>query len=480
MKKAIKSFILLLTASALGGFIGVKYFSANESPSNVTSDANTNRNIQYVNYGSAMGAPSDFTEAAEHSIPAVVHVKTVIDAANRGSFFWDPFRDYFFGNPRGEEQRSAGSGVIISDDGYIVTNNHVINNASQVEVTLDDKRTFKAKVIGSDPSTDVALLKIDEKNLPFLNFSNSDDVKIGQWALAVGNPFNLTSTVTAGIISAKGRNISIINDRNNFPIESFIQTDAAVNPGNSGGALVDLNGGIIGINTAIASNTGTYTGYSFAIPANIVKKVTEDLLEYGTVQRGFLGVSISDIDQQIADEMKLKTMNGVFVRGTTIGGAAEAAGIKEGDIITKINNINVTSVPQLQEQVGKYRPGDNVAVTYIRNGKENTTSIVLKNSQGTTRLVKNEIDALLGAELSALSTTELQRLGIHNGVKVSKLSAGKLRSAGIKEGFIITRIDGQEVSSTDEINQLLQNKRGGILVEGLYQNGIRAYYAFGI
>ncbi len=479
MKKIIGYFIMLLLAAAAGAYLNQSVFNhSDESDSKVVVDS-TRPQFRMVTYGGAMGAPSDFTLAAEKSVPAVVHVKTVAAPISSGSFFWDPFRDYFFGNPRNQQPRAAGSGVIISDDGYIVTNHHVIHNASQVEVTLDDKRTFNARIIGSDPSTDIALLKIEARNLPFLTFANSDEVRIGQWALAVGNPFNLTSTVTAGIVSAKSRSISILDDRA-FPIESFIQTDAAINPGNSGGALVDLNGNLIGINTAIASSTGAYTGYSFAVPSNIVKKVTQDLLEFGTVQRGFLGVTISDINQQVADEKKLKTLKGVYVRSTTIGGAAEEAGLKEGDIITHINGVSVASVPQLQEQVSRYRPGDELEVTYLRDNKPSTVKVVLKNKQGTTRLVKNEINILLGAEFGEVSEKEAARLGINGGVKVVRLGPGKLRSAGIKEGFIITKIDGIEVNSAEEISQILQNKRGGILVEGIYQNGVRAYYAFGI
>jgi Do/DeqQ family serine protease len=479
MKRIIGQLIMLLLAAAAGAYISQNVFNRAEEPKGEVTVDSTHPQFRMVTYGNAMGAPSDFTLAAEKSVAAVVHVKTVSAPISSGSLFWDPFRDYFFGNPRNQQPRAAGSGVIISDDGYIVTNHHVIHNASQIEVTLDDKRAFTARIIGSDPSTDIALLKIDARSLPFLNFANSDEVRIGQWVLAVGNPFNLTSTVTAGIVSAKSRSISILDDRA-FPIESFIQTDAAINPGNSGGALVDLNGNLIGINTAIASSTGAYAGYSFAVPSNIVKKVTQDLLEFGTVQRGFLGVTISDINQQVADEKKLKTLKGVYIRSTTIGGAAEEAGLKEGDIITHINGVNVASVPQLQEQVSRYRPGDELEVTYLRDNKPYTVKVVLKNKQGTTRLVKSEINTLLGAEFAEVSEKEAARLGINGGVKVARLGPGKLRSAGIKEGFIITKIDGIEVSSAEEISQILQNKRGGILVEGVYQNGVRAYYAFGI
>ncbi len=378
-----------------------------------------------------------------------------------------------------QPQQSTGSGVIISDDGYIVTNNHVVDGADKVDVTLDDKRAYTAKVIGTDPSTDLALLKIDAKSLPYAAYGNSDQVRVGEWALAVGNPFNLNSTVTAGIISAKGRNIHILPDQK-FPIESFIQTDAAVNPGNSGGALVNTNGELIGINAAIASNTGSYSGYSFAIPVNIVKKVVDDILEFGTVQRGFIGVSIRDIDGDFLKEKGLPTLDGVYVNGITKDGAAATSGLKEGDVITKINGVAVKSSPELQEQVGRYRPGDDIKVTVMRDEQEKTFNVTLRNKEGNTKVIRNEAVDFLGARLEPIEDGELSKLQIESGIRVKELGSGKLKSAGIKEGFIITTIDNKPVTSTDDLTSYLGQKKGGVLIEGYYPNGMKAYYGFGM
>lgn len=483
MNHSIRKILGTLMVASIGGFAGVAvYKTTDKSEADNSKSISAKQKSTFVSYKSDM-APNavNFTDAAEKTVPAVVYVKTTYAMQNTHSYFFDPFRDFYFGNPQNRPApQSTGSGVIISDDGYIVTNNHVVNDAAKVEVSLDDKRTFTAKVVGSDPSTDLALLKIDEKNLPFIPYGSSDNVKVGEWVLAVGNPFNLTSTVTAGIVSAKGRNIHIL-DNQNFPLESFIQTDAAVNPGNSGGALVNTNGDLIGINSAIASNTGAYAGYSFAIPVNIVKKVMDDLLEYGNVQRGFIGISIRDIDQKLADDKNLKTLRGVYVQALTEGGAAETAGIREGDVITKVGGINVSTTTELQEQVGRFRPGDKIEVALLRNDGEKNVNVVLRNNQGSTRLVKNDetINAL-GAEFSTPSVDELDQLRITKGVKISKLNAGKLRSAGIKEGFIITKIDNQKVNSPEELSKFLQNKKDGVLIEGVYPNGLRAYYGLGL
>jgi Do/DeqQ family serine protease len=380
---------------------------------------------------------------------------------------------------------STGSGVIISDNGFICTNNHVINNAEKVEVTLNNNKTYTAEIIGKDPNTDLALLKIEETGLPYITYGNSDEVKVGQWALAVGNPFNLTSTVTAGIISAKGRNINALEanaGRGNYPIESFIQTDAAVNPGNSGGALVNTAGELIGINSAIASNTGSYAGYSFAVPVNIVKKVMADLSEFGTVQRAFIGVSIREIDNKLAEEKNLTLYQGVYVAGLTEGGAADNAGIKEGDIITKIGDTKVNSSPELQEQVSKYRPGDKVNVTVVREGKEKVLALMFKNKNNNTDLMKKEkmsVVKALGAVFEPISDEEMQRLRIANGLKVKQLGQGKLANSGIKEGFIITSIDKKAVNDVEDLG-FLETKKGGVLIEGVYPNGFRAYYGFGL
>jgi serine protease Do len=436
----------------------------------------------------------DFRTAAEMSIHTVVHVKTVFESQNTNQMPFsdprDPFHDFFNGGGyqggQPQLQQASGSGVIISPDGYIVTNNHVIDHAQKIEVTLNDKRTYEAKVIGKDPSYDLAVLKIEGKSLPYVSYGNSDDVRVGEWVLAVGNPFNLTSTVTAGIVSAKGRNINIID---NDPragvnaVESFIQTDAAVNPGNSGGALVNTRGELVGINTAIASQTGSYTGYAFAVPSNLVHKVVSDLMEFGTVQRAYLGVMIRDIDSRLAKEKNVSETEGVYVNGVNEGGSAGQAGVKEGDVITKVGTISVNSVPELQEQISRYRPGDKVALTVKRDGKESSLAVVLKNKDNNTHLVEKEtveVTRALGATFETVSGEEKSKLGIENGLKVTKLESGKLRNAGIKEGFIITTIDHKQIDSKEELKSVLENKKGGILIEGIYTNGMRAYYAFGI
>lgn len=432
--------------------------------------------------GSTMVA-ADFTEAAERTVNAVVHVTTETQVQRR-----DPFAEFFWGYRESPPQqvKGAGSGVIISDDGYIVTNNHVIDGADRIQVHLNDKRQYDALVIGRDPSTDIALLKVDAKELPTLSFGNSDEVKVGEWVLAVGNPMNLTSTVTAGIVSAKARNINILQydaSKDIFPIESFIQTDAAVNPGNSGGALVDATGALIGINSAIASTTGAYTGYSFAVPANIVRKVTGDLMEFGSVQRAYLGVSISDLDQQLAKEAGLDRLNGVYVKSTTEGGAAQAAGIRSGDVIVKVGNMAVNNVPQLQEQVGRFRPGDAVAVTVMRNGQPKVMDMTLRGKEGNTEVsAKKATPAgnLLGAQLTAASVEELKALRLESGVKVTNINGGKLRSSGIREGFIITKIDQERMRKPEDVERVLGSKQGGVLIEGVYPNGMRAYYGLGV
>jgi Do/DeqQ family serine protease len=428
-------------------------------------------------------APVDLVPAAEHSVNAVVHVTTETTVNVR-----DPFAEFFWGyRPPAQQQRQgAGSGVIIAQDGYIVTNNHVIEGADRIKVHLNDRRSFDAKVIGRDPSTDIALLKVDASGLEVLSYGNSDEVKVGEWVLAVGNPMNLTSTVTAGIVSAKARNINLLQydpSQDIFPIESFIQTDAAVNPGNSGGALVNTNGELVGINTAIASTTGQYAGYSFAVPVNIVKKVAGDLLEFGSVQRAYLGVTIRDVDQQLAEEKELGRIRGVYVNGLTDGGAAGKAGLKAGDVIVRVGTMEVNNVPQLQEQVGRFRPGQQVPVTIVRDGREQVLELTLLGKDGSSTLARKEESALrssLGAMFRDADKQELSALKLEHGVKVSAVDAGKFRSSGIKEGFIITRIDQEPVRSASDLERILANKRGGVLIEGYYPNGTRAYYGLGL
>ena len=477
MFNKLKRTISILLLAAVGGIGGAYVYSTiqGETPISV-KNAEQQTPVKFVGLNGKQDGAVDFTTAAELSVHAVVHVRTYSSRA-----VYNPFDPYgFWGQQRSrQQQEGSGSGVIVTEDGYIVTNNHVVDEAEKLEVTLNDNRTFTAKVVGMDPSTDLALLKIEETGLPFIVYGNSDELKVGEWVLAVGNPFNLTSTVTAGIVSAKARNIGILPDQ--FKIESFIQTDAAVNPGNSGGALVNTRGELVGINSAIASNTGTYTGYSFAVPVNIVKKVMDDLLEYGSVQRGFIGISIRDLDSRLAQEKGISSLKGVYVAGLSTEGAAAKAGLREGDVITKIGDVEVNSTPQLQEQVGRYRPGDKINVTYFREGKEHLASVVLKNREGNTSMIRPMPAVnLLGANFENVSQEEMKKLDINGGVKISKLDNGKLKSAGMREGFIITEVDKKPIVGTEDLENALRAKKGGVLIEGIYPNGIKAYYGFGI
>ncbi|WMJ72877.1 Do family serine endopeptidase [Cytophagaceae bacterium ABcell3] len=493
--------IIALLSSVMGGGVslfGYKMFSEEDK---VYHTVEHTQPVKFSNYiaDTTMLVPEgmNFIQAAEVSTPAVVHIKTYFES-NRGSAQRSPFedmlRDYFgeqFPQHRGEErgggnspmEGGTGSGVIITSDGFIATNNHVIDKADKIEVTLNDKRSFTATVVGTDPSTDLAVLKIEEEGLKHLTFGNSESVKIGEWVLAVGNPFNLTSTVTAGIVSAKSRNINILRDRDNLAIESFIQTDAAVNPGNSGGALVDLRGNLVGINTAIATPTGSFSGYSFAVPAAIVKKVTGDIIKYGAVQRALLGVSIIDINSQLAREKSLENIKGVYVASVNETSAAAGAGIQEGDVITKVNDRAVNSAAQLQESIAMHNPGDVVKITFVRKGKVKEVDATLKNKRGDTSIVKREVastNEFLGASLSSLSNEELKKLKIESGVKVMKVGPGKFRDAGISDGFIITSIDKVKVKEPKDIMSILdENRTGGVLIEGIYSNGQKGFYAIG-
>lgn len=447
--------------------------------------------VQFASYSSSFGKNTgtlDFTEAAATSVHAVVHITTAYEQKSSvyDDFFggfWDPWGAFNQPNYqyKQEPMHASGSGVILSDDGYIVTNNHMVQDADSVEVTLNDKRTYDAKIIGTDPGTDLALIKIDEKDLPFLKYGNSDSVKVGEWVLAVGNPFNLTSTVTAGIISAKARNLNILGK--NSTIESFLQTDAPVNPGNSGGALVNTDGQLIGINAAIASNTGSYMGYSFAIPVNIVKKVVDDLLKYGVVQRANLGVTVEEIDSKLAKAKGLSKLEGLYINSIADDGAASEAGLKTGDVILKIGSNEVNSTSELLESIITHNPGDKVVITYKRDDKENEVTATLKNNDGGTGLVKKDESSLvssLGATFQAATKEELKKAGTTYGLKIVKLDAGLLRSTGIREGFIITAIDKKPIKSTDDLTSALKNKTGGILIEGYYPNGVKAFYGFGM
>lgn len=450
----------------------------------------------------------DFTKVAAQVMDAVVHIKSTQAAINPNNrnpyegapnpfeefFKNDPFRD-FFGprffyqqpGPRNQNQPQVrvgqGSGVIISEDGYIVTNHHVVADADDLEVTLHDNRSYKATVVGTDPTTDLALIQIKEKDLPTLAFVNSDAVKVGEWVLAVGNPFNLTSTVTAGIVSAKGRNINILKEQ--FAVESFIQTDAAINPGNSGGALVNLQGGLVGINTAIASPTGAYSGYGFAVPANMVSKVVEDLIKYGLIQRGVLGVMIRTVDGNLRKDKNLEVTKGAYVDSLMSNSAAGEAGIKPGDVIVAIGSTEIESSPQLQEVIARHRPGDKLNLKVNRFGKIKEYTVTLNNRKGNTDLVSNEhkeVLGRLGAELETLDSKTAAKLDIRGGVKVKELYAGALRkNSNMREGFIITKVDGQAVTSVDELVKILEQKEGGVLLEGVYEDlPGEFYYALGM
>ncbi len=420
----------------------------------------------------------DLTFAAEKSVHAVVHIATQSVRTGQWSS-GNPFLDEFFGlkRSRPEISRGFGSGVILTSDGDIVTNNHVIEDAQKIKVILNDKREFEAHVVGTDPSTDIALLKIDAADLPYLTYGNSDALKLGEWVLAVGNPFNLTSTVTAGIISARARNLGINNDQ--MAIESYIQTDAAVNPGNSGGALVNQQGNLVGINAAIATRTGSYTGYSFAVPVSIVRKVVDDLKKYGEVQRALLGVNIGDINAEIAQKLNLDKVEGVYIGGVSNNGAAQEAGIKEGDVIISVAGEPVKSMAELQEKISQYRPGDDVKIVVIRDNKEKPFTVTLRNKHGDTQIVRDN-DVVLGARFETVTDGEKDKLEIDNGIKIKTLDKGKLKDAGLKEGFIITYVNKKPIYEVNDFKREIGNAQGGILVEGVYPNGEQAYFVFGV
>ncbi|MFK7785462.1 MAG: trypsin-like peptidase domain-containing protein [Crocinitomicaceae bacterium] len=481
----------------LGGMLPLAAFMILNGTSETTpqvdtvSDSQSNKYARQASFEWTNAVPSeDFVMASESSLNSVVHVTTKVEKTR---FQRDMFSEFFYGPGSGGREykqygEGSGSGVIIANDGYIVTNNHVIADAKEIEVTLNDNSKYTATIVGTDPSTDIAVLKINAKNLSALPLGNSDNVDVGEWVLAVGNPFNLTSTVTAGIVSAKARNLNMIgggrSSNGMVPIESFIQTDAAVNPGNSGGALVNTNGELIGINTAIASQTGSYAGYSFAVPVNLVKKVMKDLINYGVVQRGYLGIQMTDITQELKEEKNLKNLDGVYVASVIENSGAKKAGIVPGDVILKVGSEKVMSPSSLQEKIGSRQPGDNVAVTVRKkNGTVETKEIILRNKNGETSLIsKKEIEknTALGATFGALSSKQKQELKIRSGVEIESLTAGKLKSAGLQEGMIITRINNKPVASAEDLTNKLRESSGGVLLEVMTQSGIKDYVAIGL
>jgi serine protease Do len=422
--------------------------------------------------------PVDLTYAAEQTVHAVVHVHT---RSMMGAKTDNPILEYFYGDhySKPREVSGYGSGVIISADGYIITNNHVIEGAESVDVTLNDKRTFTARVTGRDPSTDIALLKIKANDLPFIRYGDSDQLKLGEWVLAIGNPFNLTSTVTAGIVSAKGRNLNLLEGA--YRIESFIQTDAALNMGNSGGALVNTRGLLVGITSAIISPSGAYAGNSFAIPVTIVRKVIDDLKVYGEVQRAIIGVNIRDLNSEDAEKQDLSQVTGVLITGIIKEGSAEEAGLRDNDVIIKFDGITVRSTSELQEQVGKHRPGDKATVTFLRSGKEKTVPIVLKNVAGNTNIVKAETESglIFGARLETLGEAEKRDLNIESGVKVAELNNGKLKELGIRKGYIILSVNGKKVRNPSDVRQFTDNESSLKSIGGVQTNGTLFSYQFG-
>lgn len=426
----------------------------------------------------------DFTYAAEMTVHAVVHVRTKSMVAPQST---NPFWEYFYGDrysPRPREVKGYGSGVIISEDGYIITNDHVIDDAENVEVRLNDKRVFEARIVGKDPSTDIALLKIDAKGLPYIKYGDSDKLRLGEWVLAVGNPFStseldLTSTVTAGIVSAKGRNLNILDSE--LRIESFIQTDAALNMGNSGGALVDTKGLLVGITSAIVSPSGAYAGNSFAIPITLVSKVVEDLKQYGEVQRAIIGVNITEVTQEDAEKLKLPEVRGARITGVVPDGAAESAGLKENDIIMSFDGKEVNSPSELQEFVSRKRPGDKASVTYFRNGKETTIPVTMKNVAGNTNVVTPGMGAgsvVYGARLESLETAEMKKFDIDHGVKVSEVNDGRFKDLGIKKGYIILSVNGRKVKSASDVRQATSDGKELRSIEGIQSNGTMFSYSF--
>lgn len=418
-----------------------------------------------------------FVDAAEKTVNTVVHIRTEI--VSKGNSYYDFFgsllEQLYGGQMQVPNNVSVGygSGVVISPDGYIVTNNHVVEGASKIEVTFNDKHKRTATIIGNDPSTDLALIKVDAKDLEYLTFADSDQVRVGEWVLAVGNPFNLTSTVTAGIVSAKARNINILGDGST--IESFIQTDAAINPGNSGGALVNMDGDLVGVNAAIASRTGSYEGYSFAIPSNIVKKVVEDFLQYGALQRAYIGVSIAEITEELAEAKGIEVTSGVYVVDVHENGGAKAAGIKKDDIILSVNNITVNSNAQLIGVVGQYRPGDKVKVKLQRNGNIIEKEVTLKNLEGTEEMHRDTdsfYNEVLGVRAQALPSSLKSELGINYGLKIVEVKEGIFKQKGITDDFIILSVNYQKVSSENDLKKALGNDRNGkIRVEGINSTG---------
>jgi Do/DeqQ family serine protease len=482
MKNIILVTMVGLLSGLTGVFIGIKWHESRnpeiqtlpfDSPAIDYDTADITKFINESGNAGRITENPDFIKASEVSKSSVVFITTLSEYDySTGTIF-----DWFF-EGRSSQRMGSGSGVIFSNDGYIVTNNHVIEDADQIRVT-SGKQTFEAELIGRDPSTDIAVVKVNTEDLPAIPLGSSENIQVGEWVLAVGNPFNLTSTVTAGIVSAKGRNINILRDK--FPIESFIQTDAAINPGNSGGALVNQEGELIGINTAILSRTGSYAGYGFAVPVDIVKKVFNDIVKYGEVQKVFIGAEFLDIDSDLAERLNLESLNGVIVGNIQNDGAAKRGGLKEGDVVISINQKNVENKAQIEEYLANLYPGDEIALTIMRDDKELDKSVILLNRNGGTGILEREIFAsdFLGASFETVSKVERDLLRIPNGVKIIEIDRrGFFSQLDIPEGFIITAINRRPVENPDELEDILSNIRGRIEIYGINASGRKVYYSY--
>jgi len=462
----ISTLLIALIGAVAGLFIYTRFLDKKE---NYAESKEAKTNVTYTSFPTGE-QPVDFTFAAENTVHAVVHVKIKATVSYGNS---NPLYEFFYGQSGNttREVQGFGSGVIISKDGYIVTNNHVVDEADDIEVVLNDKRTFDAEVVGRDPSTDIALLKVKADNLPFIRFGDSDAIRLGQWVLAVGNPFNLTSTVTAGIVSAKGRSLGLLD--NQYRIESFIQTDAALNQGNSGGALVNIQGELIGITSAIQSPTGAYAGNSFAVPASIVRKVVEDLKQYGEVQRGLLGVNIEEVTAEIAKNQNLKEIKGVHLANVNDDGAAAAAGLEKGDVIVLINEEPVATSSELQEKINRFRPGDKVKVGYMRKGKQANVNVTLRNVDGGTGIVApgSTSPTVFGAGVAPVSKDAYEQYNIKNGVMITSVTEGRFKSLGLGRGTIIISINGEKVNSASDIRRASDNEKNLSSIEGFTPDG---------
>jgi len=475
MKKIALITLIGFISGIAGAFLYSSFFVkksvtvVSETPADYSKYISENKSEPYP--PSMVDASADFVEASSKSTPSVVYIKTISETRGGNSFY-----DLFFGGRVGQSV-SSGSGVIYTENGYIITNFHVIENADEIKVIIN-KNEFYARIVGTDPNTDLAVLKVDQKGLPNIAIGSSKDVQVGEWVLAVGNPFNLTSTVTAGIVSAKGREINILKSQ--FPIESFIQTDAAINPGNSGGALVNMKGELIGINSAIISRTGSYAGYGFAIPIDIVKKIVVDIIEYGEVQKAFLGAEVLDINENIASQLDLKDRSGVVVSYIQKDGVADKVGMEKGDIILSIDNQAIESHSDFSEIIGYHYPGDQLTIKIKRKDKVMIKHLTLTNREGTTGLLKREIysSESMAADFETVSKVERDLFRIANGVKITKVRAGFIRKLGIEEGFIVTAINKKSVKNPKELVEILEKIKGKVVIEGVNSKGIRGYYSY--